>query len=359
MTQASDVTSGGKAHFEVLDGLRGSAALLIVLFHIQGITVDFSPAKVLVHHGHLAVDFFFCLSGFVIAYAYDERWSRMSAGSFLQARFFRLHPLVLIGATLGLISYLFDPFAGALQQVPGWRIALTYLLMLLALPAAPMPNRWTDTHPFDGPLWTLFQEYIGSLLYALVLRKLSTRTLGILALAAGGLTLYCGVAHNTMDGGSDWASWWMAPERLAYPFLTGLWLHRVRGRLPRLHLGFLPLTLLMAAALLTPVPWNGLYEALCVLLLFPAIIVMGAHHDNSGRLAGLCRVSGRLSYPIYITHFTFCYVFMNFVGQTHPETGTEIIAGAAMVPFLILVAWIVSRFWDEPVRAWLKRFRSA
>src|SRR5579871_5793528 len=90
-----DVTASGKAHFEVLDGLRGSAALMIVLFHIQGITVDFRPAKVLFHHGHLAVDFFFCLSGFVIAYAYDERWSKMSVGQFMKARMFRLHPLVL------------------------------------------------------------------------------------------------------------------------------------------------------------------------------------------------------------------------------------------------------------------------
>ena len=151
----------------------------------------------------------------------------------------------------------------------------------------------------------------------------------------------------------------MAPTRLAYPFLTGLWLHRMRGRLPRFHLGFLPLTALMAVALVVPVPWNGLYEALCVLLLFPAIIVTGAHYNNSGRLAGLCRTSGRLSYPIYMTHFTFCYVFMNYVGQTHPATDRQIIVGTLMVPFLITVAWIASRFWDEPVRAWLKRFRSA
>jgi hypothetical protein len=71
-----DRTSSGKAHFEVLDGLRGSAALLIVAFHIIGIPLGFNNSKNLLHHAYLAVDFFFGLSGFVIGYAYDDRWSR-------------------------------------------------------------------------------------------------------------------------------------------------------------------------------------------------------------------------------------------------------------------------------------------
>ena len=58
-----ETTSGGKARFEILDGLRGSAALLVVLFHIQGITVLFEGRRVLLHHAPLAVDFFFALSG--------------------------------------------------------------------------------------------------------------------------------------------------------------------------------------------------------------------------------------------------------------------------------------------------------
>ncbi len=66
---AADRTATGKEHFEVLDGLRGAAAMLVVLFHIQGITVNWDGAKVILHHAPLAVDFFFALSGFVIGYA--------------------------------------------------------------------------------------------------------------------------------------------------------------------------------------------------------------------------------------------------------------------------------------------------
>jgi hypothetical protein len=98
---APDQTATGKEHFEVLDGLRGTAAMLVVLFHIQGITVMWDASKVILHHAVLAVDFFFLLSGFVIGYAYDDRWDRMSVRHFLTLRLIRLHPLVILGVVLG------------------------------------------------------------------------------------------------------------------------------------------------------------------------------------------------------------------------------------------------------------------
>lgn len=78
MTTTPDTTHRGKPHFEVLDGLRGTAAMLVVAFHIQGITVLFEANRLLLPHAYLAVDFFFALSGFVVGYAYDDRWGWMS-----------------------------------------------------------------------------------------------------------------------------------------------------------------------------------------------------------------------------------------------------------------------------------------
>ena len=49
----------------------------------------------------LAVDFFFILSGFVVGYAYDDRWKTMRIADFLKRRFIRLHPMVIIGALIG------------------------------------------------------------------------------------------------------------------------------------------------------------------------------------------------------------------------------------------------------------------
>ena len=73
-----------KPHYELLDGLRGVAAVLVLFYHIfEG----FSFAELTneagdgiiktLNHGHIAVDFFFILSGFVISYAYDSRWKSM------------------------------------------------------------------------------------------------------------------------------------------------------------------------------------------------------------------------------------------------------------------------------------------
>ncbi|WP_019832746.1 acyltransferase family protein [Sphingomonas sp. PR090111-T3T-6A] len=356
-----DRTATGKPHFEVLDGLRGVAALLVVLFHIQGITVNWDGAKVFFHHAPLAVDFFFALSGFVIGYAYDDRWPRMTAGRFFALRLIRLHPMVIVGTLLGFASYILDPYAGAAQVVSSGALLMALVLGLLALPSGSLPNRWTDTHPLNGPCWSLFQEYLGNIAYALVLRRLPTCVLGLLAALSAVVLAVCAVHFGTLDCGSGWDHLWMAPVRLSFPFLTGLWLYRVRDRLPRVSLGYLPLTILLIAIVVFPTlpeiggfKLNGAYEALCVILLFPAIIVAGAHSDAGRGLMGLCKASGRLSYPIYITHFPFLYVWMNYVANAHHSPQRMLVIGAALVPFLLLVAWVALTVWDEPVRARLR-----
>ncbi len=204
MTAATtpDTTVTGKAHYEVLDGLRGSAAVLVVLFHIMGMTVSWADTGQLLHHAALAVDFFFVLSGFVIAFAYDDRWKTMSTGQFILIRLVRLHPLVLLGAVLGLLSFVFDPFATNQKAIPLATVLVDFALICLMLPHAPLPNRWTDTHSLNSPAWSLLQEYIGNLAYALVLRRLGTKTLGLLVVLAGALLAWCAWDKNSLDLGS-------------------------------------------------------------------------------------------------------------------------------------------------------------
>lgn len=360
---APDRTGTGKAHFEVLDGLRGSAALLVVLFHIQGITVFWDGAKVILHHAPLAVDFFFMLSGFVIGYAYDDRWRRMTVGHFLTLRLIRLHPLVILGVLLGFASYLLDPLAGTAQDVPLQRVLVALMLGLLLLPAPSLPNRWSDTHPLNGPCWSLLQEYVGNIAYAVVLRHLTARTLGVLALLSGLLLVACAGHLGSLDQGSAWESLWMAPVRLCFPFITGLWLYRTKDRLPQIRLGWLPLTIVMVAAIAFPtlppiggVKLNGLYEAACVVLLFPFIVLAGSHSEAGRGMMGLCKASGRISYPIYITHFPFLYVWMNYVANGKPSQERMAGIGLALIPFLLAVAWAAYTFWDEPIR---RRLRAA
>src|SRR5271156_2509509 len=154
----ADRTSSGKDHFEVLDGLRGSAAFLIVVFHLFNYSFSFQGPWALVKHAYLAVDFFFALSGFVVAYAYDDRWGKMTTLQFFRIRLIRLHPLVLLGATLGLLFYLFDPFGKVINHTPALTLLLTYILSLLLLPSLPTDGRPSETQALNGPAWSLMQE---------------------------------------------------------------------------------------------------------------------------------------------------------------------------------------------------------
>ncbi|MDQ0967927.1 peptidoglycan/LPS O-acetylase OafA/YrhL [Flavobacterium sp. W4I14] len=98
-----------KPHYPILDGLRGVAAIIVVTFHLTE-PLGTGHLDILVNHGYLAVDFFFLLSGFVMGYAYDDRWNKMSVGSFFKRRIVRLQPMVILGMTLGAIGFYFYRF---------------------------------------------------------------------------------------------------------------------------------------------------------------------------------------------------------------------------------------------------------
>src|SRR5258708_5682946 len=115
-----------RQHFETLDGLRGIAALSIVTFHfMEWAYTDYS--KDFIGHGFLAVDFFFCLSGFVIGYAYDDRIAKMGFIEFFKSRIIRLHPLVILVSVLGLLSLLFDPFVVHPQLYSACKLLLIFV----------------------------------------------------------------------------------------------------------------------------------------------------------------------------------------------------------------------------------------
>ncbi|MEP6806722.1 MAG: acyltransferase, partial [Flavobacterium sp.] len=121
-----------KQHFEILDGLRGIAALAIVFFHFMEIV--YTPDKNFIAHGFLAVDFFFCLSGFVIAYAYNDRIGKMKLTDFFKLRLIRLHPLVIFGAVLGLLAFMFDPFGGQPEKYETGKLILILLASVFLIP---------------------------------------------------------------------------------------------------------------------------------------------------------------------------------------------------------------------------------
>ena len=194
MTSAAFADS--KPHYELLDGLRGVAALVVMWYHVfEGFAT--SPIDQGFNHGYLAVDFFFILSGFVIGYAYDDRWKKtLTTREFFKRRLIRLHPMVIMGVVLGAITY----YVQGCERWDGTHVAtsmlmLAMLLNLFLIPVAPGAGADVrgngEMYPLNGPNWSLFFEYIGNILYALFIRKLSTRWLAVLVGAAGiGLATY-------------------------------------------------------------------------------------------------------------------------------------------------------------------------
>lgn len=345
-----------KQHFEILDGLRGVAAIAIVVFHFMEIV--YQPSKNFIAHGFLAVDFFFCLSGFVIAYAYDDRIGKMGIKEFFKSRLIRLHPLVIIGAVLGLLAFLFNPFSGIPEGYTAGKIALIFLATLLIIPNPVMADRYFNVFGLNAPAWSLFWEYIANILYALVLHRLKRNVL--LAFAAIAAITLCYVSYRA--GGSLLGGWagenfWDGGARIAYSFLAGMLIFRF-NRVIKNRLGFLGLSALLLLAFMIPnSEWNWLTQLLVVLIYFPLLVAIGAGASLSQRLKDLCVFLGKLSYPLYMTHYAVMWIFADYYNNYKPDTAvlTAMIIGGTLL--LIGFAYLVMRFYDSPVRTWLTSIR--
>jgi peptidoglycan/LPS O-acetylase OafA/YrhL len=357
-----------KQHYQVLDGLRGTAALTVVVFHVLEMLWP-EPVQNPLHHAYLAVDFFFMLSGFIVGHAYDDRLPKMGFGQFLRVRARRLHPLALLGLVIGLGGYLLDPFAPTQKTASAGSIALTFGLMLLTLPSPGLPNRYGETHSLNGPTWTLFQEYLANIVYGLIGPRLGKRGLAVVVVVAGAALLAVASTLKHLGTGWGWDTFWIAPVRTAFPFFAGLLLHRLGARL-KSPLGFGLLSLVLLAVFAAPfapnagkVSLNGLMEAGFIILVFPLVIVAGAAAPMGfgphGWLGKLCAFSGAISYPLYITHYPFIYIFGHWVWTTKPPRDQIAWVGAGMIVFVVALAWAAMRFYDTPLRAWLARRAAA
>ncbi len=363
-----------RPHYELLDGLRGVAAMLVILYHFgEGFAT--SAVDQMMNHGYLAVDFFFVLSGFVIGYAYDDRWRNggMTAWRFMLRRIIRLQPMVVLAVIFGAIAFLIQGsvhWDGTPVQLHSVLIALLLgLVMIPLIPGVDAEVRGNgEMFPLNGPSWSLFFEYIGSILYAVILHRLSRRALAAVVAASGIALGACAVCN--MSGAYHLGVGWSMAEwgfiggfaRVSFSFSAGLLMTRV-FRPCRIRGAFWICSAILILILSCPYVGssdgepsilNGIYDTVCTLLIFPLVVYIGACGNTTDRFStGVCGFLGRLSYPVYIVHYPLMYLFYAWVWNNGitPVEAWPVCAGIFVA--IILIAWGALRLYDEPVRRWL------
>jgi peptidoglycan/LPS O-acetylase OafA/YrhL len=346
-----------KQHFEILDGLRGIAALAVVTFHfMEWAYSDYS--KNFIGHGFLAVDFFFCLSGFVIGYAYDDRIAKMGVLEFFKSRVIRLHPLVIAGSALGLLAFLFDPFGGHPELYSAGKIILAFFCSVLLIPLPVIADRSFNLFSFNAPAWSLFWEYVANIVYAFVLFKISRGYLLLLTiLSAVAICFVCFRSGNLM-GGWGGPTFWDGGARISYSFLAGLLIYR-SGWFIKNKLGFIGVAILLFLAFIMPFSkWNWLSEPLVVLFYFPLLIALGAGATLTSGLKKFCIFSGKISYPLYMTHYAVLWMFGNYYATNKPGTMQLALIIIAGLILLVGAAYIVMVVYDIPLRKYLSNKRN-
>lgn len=342
--------SPAKKHYILLDGLRGVAAMVIVIFHFMEIIItDFT--KNFIAHGYLAVDFFFCLSGFVVAYAYDDRVFKMSLGAFFKQRLRRLHPLVILGAVLGLLAFLFDPFSDAATGYSLLQIVSLFLASVLLIPYPVMEDRYFNLFGLNAPSWSLFWEYVANIVYALILVRLRRSWLLILAIISAVTIVYVVKTSGSLIGGWNGDTFWHGGARVAFSFLAGMCVFRYQFILKN-NLGFAGLSLLLIMAFLVPYneTWNWITEPFIVLIYFPVLIALGAGSTLRPQHENICKLSGNISYPLYMTHYFVMWAFGSYYGREKPEGVTLLLVVAGVMVVQILVAYVAMKYYDTPMR---------
>lgn len=370
-----------KPRFEILDGLRGVAAMIVVAFHLFE-TYSPGPSEQIINHGYLAVDFFFVLSGFVIGYAYDDRWGRMSTWNFFKRRLIRLQPMVILGTLIGAFWFYFGdaPDFALVMQTPWWKLLIIVVLGCLMFPTPPSMDirGWQEINSLNGAAWSLMWEYVANILYALFVRRFPLKLLAIMVLLSAYLTVDVALnldsfalldarsyAKYTMIGGFGLTpdQLYIGISRLLYPFFGGLLLYRLsKWRINLSHGGMTLCSLAVALTLVMPHlggdshPWvNGLYCAVVILFVYPAIVAAGAGSQLKGkRTTTICKFLGMISYPLYITHYPMIYMQMNWAANhTDVPTGTHIFVAVVIFIAAVAVAYASVKVYDIPIRKWL------
>lgn len=343
------------ARLVFLDGCRGVAALIVVLLHAS---TPFWPKAMI--FANLAVDFFFMLSAFVLMHAYADRIrAGLGLKRFLYIRWLRLFPLHATGLLLGLLL-----FAGRYGFTP--EAVFSFALNLVFLPSPHvLAEGWPSAFGLNIPAWSLAFEWLANLLLILVFVRLSPRTMRYVTAVVGVLYAAQLLGLQKLWAGGSFDDLHLGVLRVLYPFSLGICLWHAWKAGPATteppHRAGMLLALLIAV-LLAPSgssTWNAAFMFCAISLAFPLIIRIGANVATRGHAAGIMLFLGHISYGLYVTHAAVLRVFTTIWRTIQPDPALLPLLMLIETALAVLLAWLLTRWFDAPARAGLKRWKPA
>jgi peptidoglycan/LPS O-acetylase OafA/YrhL len=333
----------GESHkFVALDGLRGIAALAVVLYH-EGHWIDGDQH---IKHGYLAVDFFFALSGFVLAHAY---WTRLQNDlttlQFMKLRLLRLFPLFLAGWIIGGAYYVF-----AHNEQSALALTATLLFQLAFLPVLSEPPM-VSAFPVNPPGWSLFFELLANFVYGAVslVGRFAFLSICVVSavLLAGFVKLHGanpGWSTDTLIGGIP---------RVIYEFFAGFLIYQLYERKRLTQLVFpiaIPAILLLVLLCLDFPAANFKYYLIAAIVCMPLLLAVAASSRPEGSTARLCAWLGYISYGVYVLHHPIFNVASALAFPSGAATVEHPIFFVVVLAVVIAAAHILTSKFDEPLR---------
>jgi peptidoglycan/LPS O-acetylase OafA/YrhL len=365
--------------FYTIDGLRGMAALLVVLRHTLPLHAD----KLNAASSYLAVELFFLFSGFVIAHAYDKRFAEgLGFWAFAKVRIIRLYPLYFLAFAIAVLTIPAARLAGLKTWPLDPAVILPGLLML------PTFARGAGglVYPFNNPSWTLFFELAANAVYALIWRWLNNRVLAVV-LGVSALGLAATAIHwGSLDVGFKDRHFVGGFGRVFFSFFAGVAVYRLQLARP-CRVKISPWLLMVGAFLLLAAwPHRGIertiYDIACALVIFPAFAYLATAVEPGPAGQKIFALGGGASYALYLLHSPlggvleqFFVAYHQFVlggrayGVQHSLLGGalsliftpegrykgSIGLGLAFLAVASVLAWLAETYFDRPVRVWLTR----
>ena len=341
-----------KQRLHYLDGLRGIGAVLVMMRH----TGDYWEFAF--HRSYLAVDIFFLLSGYVIAFSYEKplRSGLLTPLDFIKIRLIRLYPTFIVSVVA---AALVMPLATPIDQLLSSTFWLHWGQSLITTPLLIPDGRHPDENQFLMNLvyWTLLLELLVNVLYAYSARWLTNSVLLLIVVLFGLGTAAFAIANNGLNIG------WLAQPfhlfggstRAIFAIVVGIFLFRHRDRLLIISNNMLSgvfALLLIVLILMSPDfgTANAAIDIVSVTILIPAIllVLVGA------RLVlwpSAMNYLSAASYPLYLFHVPVTLLLLMIARVLGaPVNAFAPWSGMLMLCLLLPLAEYYERKFDLPFR---------